>query len=55
VKESVAEGLRQLWKHLGDLPCPHRDVEQEVGFAGTLTGYTVCRSCGFQSKTKGKV
>ncbi|WP_447980602.1 hypothetical protein [Candidatus Nitrospira bockiana] len=48
MKESVAEGLRQLWRELGNLPCVHSDLEREIGFAGTSTGNRVCSSCGAQ-------
>ena len=54
MKDSIAEGLRTLWKELGSPACPHHQLEKEVGFAGVPTDSHVCVVCGAQVKSPPK-
>lgn len=46
MKDTMGVMLREAWKEQGKSDCPHSEVRREYSFAGTVTGWSLCTTCG---------
>ena len=38
--------LRDAWNEQGNAECQHPEVSKEPSFSGTVTGWSICTTCG---------
>ena len=48
MKDTMGVMLREAWKEQGKSDCPHSEVRREYSFAVTVTGWSLCTTCGHQ-------
>ena len=46
MKDTVGALLRERWRDNGNPACQHLELSQERSFSGTLTGASLCTTCG---------
>ena len=46
MKDTMGLGLREAWKEQGKSNCHHPEMSKETSFSGTVTGWSVCTTCG---------
>ena len=46
MKDTMGLRLREAWKEQGKSHCHHPDMSKETSFSGTVTGWSVCTTCG---------
>jgi hypothetical protein len=46
MKDTIGLLLRDAWKDKGRDVCHHPEVSKETSFSGTVTGWSICTTCG---------
>ena len=46
MKDTMGLTLREAWKKQGKSDCHHPEMSKETSFSGTVTGWSVCATCG---------
>jgi hypothetical protein len=46
MKDTIGLQLRDAWKDKGQDVCHHPEVSKETSSSGTVTGWSICTTCG---------